>query len=196
MLAPLLQAVRDELRKTLRPLNIKPDSVQVTRDEKVPADSGQVFVGVYAVDMSPTEVSGNAVLCSELAVAIGVTVRSREIPVDRRGENLYTDIGDLRRISIDETIQRILRTLHGQPTIIQKATKLGSKLGLAYCEPLFLARSIGNPEEKDKAHFNVPEADGDVGYNEDDFEGLYQEAVFIGAKCFQSSLDFEPILED
>lgn len=197
MLAPLLKAVRDELRTSLRPLGVDPDSVTVTPDEKVYAIVGQVAVSIYAVDISPSEPSGNAVLVTDLAVAIGVTLKAREIPVDRRGEELITDIGDTSEISLDEIIQKIIKTIHARPSVTQKASKLAVKLGLVYSEPLFLARSISTAEEKGPSHFNISEnAESDVQYNEDDIEAVYQEVVFQGAKCFQGSLEFEPVLED
>lgn len=197
MIAPLLKAIRDELRIGLRPLNVDPDCIQVTKDEKVSADIGQVGISIYTVDLTPDSLGGNAVLIVESAVAVGVTLRARFVPVDRRGENLYTDIGDESTISIDELVQRIIRIIHGQPKIVQKASKLGENLGLVYSEPLFIARSIGNPEEKGPDHFNISEnTKTDINYNEQDLEALYQEVVFQGAKCFQPALDFEPTLDD
>lgn len=196
MIAPLLQAIRDELRIGLRPLNVDSDSIQVTKDEKVSADLGQVALSIYSIDVSPAAEGGNAVLAREYSVAIGVTTRARFVPVDRRGENLYTDIGNDSIISVDEVLERVIRIIHGQPKIVQKASKLGEVLGIVYSEPLYLSRSISNPEEKGQDHFNIPDnGEGDVTYNEQDLEALYQEVVFQGAKCFQPALDFESTLD-
>ena len=196
MLAPLLKAVRDELRKNLRPLGVEKESVEVTPDEKVTAIVGQVAVSIYSIDISPASISGNAILVTDLAIAVGATLRVREIPVDRRGVESITDIGNSSQISLDEIIQRIVRSIHGRPAIVQKATEYGEKLGIVYCEPLFLARSISTAEEKGPDHFNISEnANSDVQYNETDIEALYQEVVFQGAKCFQAALDFEPELD-
>lgn len=196
MIAPLLQAIRDELRIGLRPLNVDSDSIQVTKDEKVSADLGQVALSIYSIDVSPAAEGGNAVLAREYSVAIGVTTRARFVPVDRRGENLYTDIGNDSIISVDEVLERVIRIIHGQPKIVQKASKLGEVLGIVYSEPLYLSRSISSPEEKGQDHFNIPDnGEGDVTYNEQDLEALYQEVVFQGAKCFQPALDFESTLD-
>lgn len=192
MIAPLLQAIRDELRINLAPLNIPEDDIQVTKNEKVNADIAQVGVSIYAVDISPSDPSGNAILVVDLAVAVGVTLKARYVPVDRRGEYLVTDIGNSSNISLDEVIQRIIRSIHGQPKIIQAASRLALKLGLSYCEPLYLSRSISTAEDKGPDHFNIPDDQSTtVSYNDDDLEALYQEVVFQGAKCFQPALDFE-----
>lgn len=197
MLAPLLKAVREELRTNLRPLGIDPDSVEITPDEKVYAISGQIAVSIYSTDISPAPGSGNAILVTDLSLAVGVTMKAREVPVDRRGVEIITDVGDTSQISLDEIIQRIVRSIHGRPSIYIRANRYGQKLGLTYTEPLFLARSISTAEEKGPEHFNISEtANSDVQYNEDDLEALYQEVVFQGAKCFQAALDFDPVLED
>lgn len=196
MIAPLAKAVRDELRTSLAPANIPPEVILVTQDEKVAAWTGQVAVSIYAIDLSPSEESGNAILGIDFSLAVGVTVKGRVIPVDRRGEGLYTDILNENTISIDEIIRRVIKTIHGRPQVIAKANKIAVQYGLMYSEPLYVARSIGVPEEKGPEHWNIrPNENELMTYNEDDLEGLYQEVVFQGAKCFQPALDFEPTLD-
>lgn len=193
MIAPLAQAVRDELRKGLRPYNIPEDSVEVRPDGKAYAADGQVSVSIYSIDITPAEVSGNAILSVDSLIGVGVTVKGREVPVDRRGTDLYTDIGETTTISVEEIVMRAIRIIHGQFTLIQKANRLAERFGIVYSEPLFLARSIGQPEEKGPEHWNIQD-NGSLqvaDYNEDDLEGYYLEAVFQGAKCFQPALDFE-----
>lgn len=194
MISPLLEAIRDRLRVTLAPLNIDTDSIQVTPNEKVNADSGQVAVSIYSIDVSPSTESGNAILAREYSVAVGVTTKSRFVPVDRRGETLYTDIQDSNVISVDEVLERVIKSIHGRPDIVQKATQYGAKLAIVYSEPLYLSRSISNPEEKSFDHWNISETQfKEFEYNEQDYEGLYQEVVFQGAKCFQPALDFKSV---
>ncbi len=194
MIAPLTQAIRDELRKGLRPLNIDEDSVEVRPDGKVYAWVGQVAVSIFNIDITPSDVSGNAILATDSLIGVGITAKGREVPVDRRGTDLYTDIGEASTISLEEIMMRVIKILHGQFTIIQKANRLAERFGIVYSEPLFLARSIGQPEEKGPDHWNIQDNGSAkiIDYNEDDLEGFYLEAVFQGAKCFQPALDFEP----
>ena len=193
MFSPLLEAIGTQITLGLRPLNITEESIQITPDGKVYAVSGQVAISIFLIDMSPSELSGNAILSSDLSVGIGITTKGREIPVDRRGTNLYTDIDNKGQISIEEIAARVVRLIHGQFAVTNKANQLAERLGLSYCEPLFLARSIGTPEEKGPDHWNITEDDRSIlDYNGDDLEGFYLELVFQGARCFQHALEFEP----
>lgn len=188
---PLLEGSRDHLRTTLRPMNILPDEVQVMPDGKTTADCGQVFVAVFNIDLGPSEESGNAILATTFGLGVGLTVRTREIPVDRRGEYGYTDIGKKSIISIEELTRQVIKSIHGQWGLMIKANNIGKKLGIRYEEPLYLARSIGTPEEKGPDHFNVPQnVQAQDDFDSGDYEGLYVELVFQGAKSFSHAVEF------
>ena len=191
MFAPLLKAVRDVNRIGLKPLNIDEDSILVMEDGRPAAECGQVFVSIFNVDMTPDELSGNAILSTLFGVGVGITVRLREVPVDRRGEFGYTDIGDERSISCAEIAARVIRSVHGRPEVMIKANQNAARFNMRYDEPLFLARSLGEPERKKADHFNIMEsAQRTSSSTDDDDEALYLELLFQGARSFSHALEF------
>jgi hypothetical protein len=92
---PLLEVVRDFLRKKLKNVMEKDRSIRITNESKVPPYAGAEFINLYG---STCDNITNPVFPYReeiYSIRIGITRRLSAVPIDQTAETIYTYDDDL-----------------------------------------------------------------------------------------------------
>ena len=182
----ILEATRDILRTDLKNVKVANRSIRILNDERVPAYSGEEFIGLYNAEHR-NEYSPKAIVtCDVYTLTIGITRRLIGIPTDTSAETIYAE--DERLISRTKSnmlkrAREIVDIIDGNWSIVNtvRINALIDDINVCILSPLGL-ESMGALEEVEAAHFHADE-------DSDRPEGLLLELQFVGMESYVNKLE-------